>query len=250
MLSLADTQLARRLVETQAVIVKSEGDVFPAYPRGDRRKRPSCWVSEESFQKLSSYGGLKRGVGGYKVVQSFARRLKAGSTLADQHRDICHRDIYNPDGVMRPARVNRSLSAMDRLYKRRDKNGQTLLSDAEYEAGQRYARDYALAGYDVLATQNYMRAGADKSAYFGHKEDEIHGRMDARDRLKNANSAIGKGLDKVIIAVCCLDRSLSQVERAEKWAAASGLTILKLGLSALADYYGTHAGAIKSAVKH
>jgi len=111
MLSLADTQLARRLVETQAVIVK---------------------------------------------------------------------DIYNPDGVMRPARVNRSLSAMDRLYKRRDKNGQTLLSDAEYEAGQRYARDYALAGYDVLATQNYMRAGADKSAYFGHKEDEIHGRMDAQ----------------------------------------------------------------------
>jgi len=181
-------------------------------------------VSEESFQKLSSYGGLKRGVGGYKVVQSFARRLKAGSTLADQHRDICHRDIYNPDGVMRPARVNRSLSAMDRLYKRRDKNGQTLLSDAEYEAGQRYARDYALAGYDVLATQNYI--------------------------LKNANSAIGKGLDKVIIAVCCLDHSLSQVERAEKWAAASGLTILKLGLSALADYYGTHAGAIKSAVKH
>jgi len=242
MLSLADTRLARRLIETQAVIVKSSGDVFPAYPRGDRRKRPSCWVSLESFQTLSSYGGLKRGVWGYKVVESFERRLKAGDTIADQHRDIFNREIYDQNGRLRPVRINRSLSAMDRLYRRRDKSGQTLLTDAEYEAGKRYARDYALAGYEVLTTQNYMSAGADKAPYFGEKENLLHGRIDARRRLEQANTAIGKGLDKTIIAVCCLDRSLEQVERAEKWAIASGFTVLKLGLGALADHYGTKAG--------
>jgi len=245
MLSLADTHLARRLADTQAVIVKSEGDVFPAYPRGDRRKRPSCWVSLESFQTLSSYGGLKRGVGGYKVIESFARRLKAGDNMADQHRDISNREIYDQAGRLHPVRINRSLSAMDRLYRRRDKAGQTLLTDAEYEAGKRFARDYALAGYETLTTQNYMSAGADKTAYFGHKEDEIHGRMDARKRLERANNAIGKGLDKAIIAVCCLDRSLDQVERAENWAISSGLTVLKLGLGALADHYGSKAGAVR-----
>lgn len=241
-LSMSDTRLARELVKKQAVIMKSKGDAFPAYPKGDRRKRPVCWVPQESFQTLSRFGGLKRHRCGYVVKADFESRTLKRADFANQHRDIEERDIYQDTGVIRPARVNSSLSAMDRLYRRYDKAGQRLLSEAEYEAGQRYARDYALAGYESLSSQNYMRAGEDKSLCFESHSNNLEARIDAKKRLEQADKAIGRSLSKIIIAVCCLDKSLDEVERAEKWAGSSGIIILKMGLDNLADYYGTYAG--------
>jgi len=134
------------------------------------------------------------------------------------------------------------LSALDRLYQRRDKNGATLLSDAEYEAGRHFAKDYALAHYDYIKTQNYVSAGVDGTRGACDNTDYLDRRIDARARLEKAKGVIGPGLEKAVIAVCCLDKSLDEVERTERWAASSGLTILKLGLQALTDHYGTRAG--------
>lgn len=242
MLLLSDNHLAQRLAEHQALIIKSSSDAFPAYPRGDRRKRPICWVSQDSFKALSSFGILERQEKGYSIVSSFSKRCQAHENFANQHRDIEERDLFLPSGVKRPARINGSLSALDRLYRRRDRDGLTLLSSAEYEAGRRYAKDYALAGYANISTQNYLSAGEDKTHYADRNSEFLNRRIDARRRLETADKIIGRSLIKALIAVCCMDKSLSEVERAEKWAASSGLTILKMGLSALVDHYGTLAG--------
>ena len=60
MLSLSDTQLAKRLVQHKAVIITSSSDAYPAYPNGDRRRRPVCWVGRDSFQALTSFGSLEQ----------------------------------------------------------------------------------------------------------------------------------------------------------------------------------------------
>ena len=242
MLSLSDTQLAKRLIQHKALIIKSDADAFPAYPNGDRRKRPVCWVDRESFKILTSFGGLERKNSGYAIVKSFARRCEAGGNFTAQHRIAEERDIFIPSGVKRSVRINSALSALDRLYRRRDREGLPLLSCAEYEAGQHYARDYALAGYDSIATQNYMSAGSDKGSYSSGNMGALDRSIDARRRLERADAVVGTGLKKALIAVCCMDMSLDEVERAEKWATSSGLTILKIGLSTLVDHYGTQAG--------
>ena len=242
MLSLSDTQLAKRLVQHKAVIIKSDADAYPAYPNGDRRKRPVCWVGRDSFKVLTSFGGLEPKNDGYVIVKSFTKRCEAGGSFAAQHRDVEERDIYIQSGVKRPVRINASLSALDRLYRRRDRQGQPLLSGAEYEAGQHYARDYALAGYNSIGTQNYMSAGSDKTHYSGGNIEALDRSIDARRRLERADAIVGVGLKKALIAVCCMDISLDEVERAENWATSSGLTILKMGLAALAAHYGTNAG--------
>ena len=109
MLSLSDTQLAKRLVQHKALIVKSDADAFPAYPNGDRRKRPVCWVDRESFKVLTSFGGLERKNSGYVIVKSFARRCEAGSNFTAQHRQIEERDIFIQSSVKRPVRINSAL---------------------------------------------------------------------------------------------------------------------------------------------
>jgi len=242
MLSADDMRLAQHLDKHKAIIMTSEADAYPAYPRGDRRKRPVCWVSQDSFKALSSFGGIKQGRSGYALVDSFARRCRAGGDFAGQHRTIKERELYLDSGVKRKARINRSLSALDRLHQRRNKTGASLLSDAEYEAGRQFAQDYTMAHYDHISTQNYMSAGVNKTGHYSSHEDHLDRRIDARKRFERAKAIIGPGLEKAVIAVCCHEKSLDQVERAEKWAASSGLTVLKLGLSALIDYYGTRPG--------
>lgn len=242
MISLSDSRLAQRLAAHEALVVTSKADAYPAYPKGDRRKRPLCWVSKDSFTTLSSFGALERQGGGYGVTQSFSKRCKVGGNFANQHRDIEERDLFIPPGVKRLARVNRSLSALDRLYRRKDRHGETLISKAEYEAGRRYAADYALAGYNSLTSQNFISTGVDKMPYTERNTDVWNRQIDARMRLEKADEIVGRGLKKALIPVCCMDISLSDVERSEKWAVSTGLTILKMALSALAEHYGTQAG--------
>jgi len=52
---------------------------------------------------------------------------------------------------------------------------------------------------------------------------------------------MGEGLDRAVLAVCCHDQRLEQVERAETWARGTGLTLLKMGLTLLVKHYGTQA---------
>lgn len=215
---------------------------YPAYAQGDRRKRPLRWVSRESFQNLTSFGGLQSAENGFRVSESFARRLKSGDSHARQHRTLEDREIYIEAGVKRTASFNSSLTAFDRLCRRAHHNGQPLLSAAEQEAGYRLIRDHERAGHGHIVTQNYMSAGADKTGYGGAVEDGYVARIDAGKRLASAKAAMGEGLDKAVLAVCCHDQRLEQIERTEKWAAGSGLTLLKMGLNRLIKHYGSAAG--------
>ena len=242
MLTATDLKLAQYLDQHHGVIMKTGTDAYPAYAKGDRRKRPICWVSQDSFKALSSFGGIQEQANGFGLVKSFARRCRAGGDFARQHRNIKEEEVYLRSGVERAARINRSLSVMDRLYQRRDKTGKTLLSEAQYEAGRRFARDYALAHHDDISTQNYFTAGADKPSGHYANVERLDRRIDASKRLERARACIGAGLEKAVIAVCCRDTSLDELERVEAWSVSSGLTVLKLGLSALADHYGTQAG--------
>ena len=243
MLSLSDHQLARDLAAHRAIIIKSEGaDAYPAYAYGDRRKRPLRWVSDESFQRLTSFGGLEFHARGYCVTESFLRRLKAGDNHAAQHRNMEDRELYIESGVKRPVRINAGMSAFDRLSRRNDRGGEALLTFAQQEAGQRLIRDYAMAGHGHIGTQNYMSAGEDRRMNSGGAEDAHIRRLDAGKCFERAKSAMGEGLDQAVLAVCCHGQRLEQIERAEKWASGTGLTLLKMGLTRLVKHYGTQAG--------
>ncbi len=245
MITYKQTQILRQLLHHKASINVADGcDAFPAHPNGDRRKRPAFWVSAADLLALKSYGSIELGVSGYEVVPSVKRRLLKGKneTVSQQHYDLQEQEFYVAGGVKRAARVNRRLSALDRLAHRTDMNGHPLLDASLIEAGLRLARDYHGSGHGIAPTQRYESAGVDDGRGGNRVEDQFIRATDAKARLRAARDAMGTGLDTAVIAVCCLDQSLDAVEQAEQWASGTGLTILKMGLSRLAEHYGTVAG--------
>jgi len=244
MLSAQDMRIIHRIMEHKGLVDgATRSDARKVFPNGDRRKRPVFWLTDKEVRRLMSEDALKKTPKGYVITPSLARRIRLGKDGAyGQHQDCTPQDIYIPAGVIRKADVNTRANALERLARKKDGQGQFILSPAEVEAGRRLAKDYALAGLGHVSTQNYMSAGADGGDRKGRQEDKILRSMTARTRIKAAEAAMGEGLDKAVIAVCCHDESLDSVERAEHWVKSSGLTILKLGLSRLVKLYGTEVG--------
>lgn len=250
MLSPHQIQILRRLLHHKAVISLNTGcDAMPARPLGDKRKRPLFWVPVKDVQALESYGALELHKGGYCVAKTAERRLKHGrdGTARQQHFDLEEREVYVEGGVKRKASVNTRLTALDRLARRTDYDGRPLLEAPLVEAGQRITRDYHASGHGLSATQRYDTAGVEAGGNNNSAEDQFIRAADAKARVQDARDAMGAGLDVAVIAVCCLDHSLESVERTERWAAGSGLTILKLGLKKLSAHYGTVAGVKRGA---
>jgi len=246
MLTYEQTQILRRLLHHKACIsVVSGCDAFPAHPNGDRRKRPAFWIPAEDLQALKSEGAIELNASGYTVLPSVKRRLQNGKNgnAQNQHYDLHEREVYVAGGVKRQAHVNTRLSALDRLAHKTDVEGRPVLDACLIEAGRHIARDYHAAGSGLTSTQRYDSVGIAGSAALQNKvEDQFIRAADAKARLQFAREAIGSGLDTAVIAVCCLDQSLDAVERTERWARGTGLTILILGLTRLSAHYGTESG--------
>jgi hypothetical protein len=128
------------------------------------------------------------------------------------------------------------------LARKRGRDGRLILTAAQVEAGRRLALDYAQAGAGHLSTQKYDAAGIDGGRKTDAQETQILSRITAKTRLTAARAALGDGLERAVIAVCCHEESLESVERAERWVKSSGLSILKIGLQRLVKLYGTEAG--------
>lgn len=240
------TELAKRLCASEAVVFPREHqNGYTAYTKGDRRRRPLCWLDEAQFRQLRAEGLIEpRHVGreaGFAVSYSFMNRHKKKSH-ADQHRLYEDRDVYIPEGVTRSARINTMQTPLRRLAKRKLKCGRRSLSDAEIEAGERFAKDYAASHMGHVATQSFERAEGRSEVYSQAWEEGLAYRLDARRRVMEALACLGGGLDRTVMSVCVTETDLEKLERAENWSQGSGLTVLKLGLQKLVVFYGTVPG--------
>ncbi len=241
MLAQGDMKLVRRIVAVAGVIdhnrTASEVQVFPY---GNRRRRKDVfWVTQSDVERLICEDAVKLTKKGYVIRGSVVRRLSGpGGPQAETEE----RDVFVPSGVIRKASVNRRSLILERLARRKDRNGEFILTAAEVEAGRHLARDYIMAGAGYVSTQNYDTPMVDGGRRVDAQERKMLAHMTAKTRLLAAREAMGPGIERGVICVCCRDESLELVERAERWARNSGITILKIGLGRLVKLYGTEAG--------
>ncbi|MEM7749322.1 MAG: DUF6456 domain-containing protein [Pseudomonadota bacterium] len=131
-------------------------------------------------------------------------------------------------------------SALDWLRERRQKDGSHMISDIEFQAGDRIRRDFWLGQMAQRVTTNYQSVpkvgrfnnGRDSSVDFRQSV------LDARERVRRALEAVGSDYSGLIMDICCLDRKLSDVEVDSGWPKRSGKVILQLALRQLARHYG------------
>ncbi len=254
------SSILSHLAAEKAVIFPAEfTGAYVAYPNGDRRRRPICWLEAKEFTAISEENILQSEGHGFRVKESAVRRVlakksaMAGTKATPRHhqnKSLEDREQFVFKDSLRTVQVNARRSPLRALAQSRRgpiKQGQIgarpdkrYLSTAEIEAGERFARDYEFGNMNSVSTQNYASSLGIQSSY--EPSDLPENRLDARNRVMDAIDVMGPGLDKVVTAICVNELTLERLERTEAWLKNSGFTLLKLGLQRLVNFYGTEVG--------
>lgn len=136
--------------------------------------------------------------------------------------------------------VNDAESPLAWLRSRKDRDGAPLITDVQYQAGERLRADFEHGAMNARVTANWSnptpgggRRGAprDPAAF----SDSV---IAARQRYGRALDAIGPEMANMLVNVCCHLKGLEETERGEGWPKRSGKVVLQIALTALARHYG------------
>lgn len=154
--------------------------------------------------------------------------------------------------------INDAESPLSWLARRRDRDGKPLISQEEFNAGERLRADFWFAQMTPKVTMTW------NSAFSPRKERrsapglgmEMQDRIvEARERVQRALQAVGPELSGILVDVCCHLKGLEDAERAVGWPQRSGKVVLQLALTRLARHYGMlpsegNASRDRQAIRH
>jgi hypothetical protein len=127
------------------------------------------------------------------------------------------------------------------LRRRKDKSGRPLLTEAQFQAGERLAEDYwhaqlmprVTANWSALAPGERTRRSAPGAGV--EMRDAVAA---ARQRVGRALAAVGPEMAGLLVDVCCHETGLEAAERSAGWPCRSGKVVLDIALTTLARHYG------------
>lgn len=137
--------------------------------------------------------------------------------------------------------INDAESPLSWLRRRRDKEGKPLISQEEFDAGERLRADFWFAQMTPKVTSSWnttFSSRRERRAAPGagiELQDRV---VAARERVRLALQAVGPELSGILIDVCCHLKGLEEAERAAGWPQRSGKIVLQLALTRLARHYG------------
>lgn len=146
------------------------------------------------------------------------------------------------DAGSRPL-VNADESPLAWLRRRKDRSGEPMISEPQFQAGERLRADFWFAQMTPRTTTNWSpvsstRRGRRYGASPSSSVDVSDRAMAAGERVRRALSVVGPELSGVLIDVCCHLRGLEDLERAAGWPQRSAKIVLQLALTRLARHYG------------
>lgn len=127
------------------------------------------------------------------------------------------------------------------LRARKDRYGQALITQQQFDAGERLRGDFYAGHLNERVTMNWsgfhVRAG--QGSGFRDRELSLgEAASAARERVRRAMRDVGPELSGVLVDVCCYGKKLTAFEREHAFPQRAGKVVLCLGLSALARHYG------------
>lgn len=156
-----------------------------------------------------------------------------------QHREIRDGMVQTSEGTKR-VRVDADESPLDWLRRRKDRNGEPMIDEAAYQAGERLRTDIMLAGLlpGVTARWDAMPSGGPASP--SDATDRI---VAARQRIRHAFDAVGSDFADLLMDLCGFLKGLELIERERQWPQRSAKIVVRIALARLAEHYGIEAAA-------
>lgn len=125
------------------------------------------------------------------------------------------------------------------LRRRKDKSGRSLISAAQFDAGERLRADLWFGDMTPRVTVNWSAGGTGGTRHGSGLGVELLDRtVAAQQRVRLALAAAGPEFAGLLIDVCGHLKGLEEIEIARGWPPRSGKIVLQLGLNALARHYG------------
>lgn len=129
------------------------------------------------------------------------------------------------------------------LRRRKDRNGEPMISQVQFDAGERLRADFWFAQMTPRTTTNWSALSpAKRGRRYGATRPAVGDMLDnaaaAAERVRRVLAAVGPELSGVLIDVCCHLKGLEEAERAAGWPQRSGKIVLQLALTRLARHYG------------
>lgn len=177
-------------------------------------------------------------------------KMKTGESadrFLDRHRIMARRAIrMGTENI--EVDINEGESPLGWLRHRKGRDGKPLLTETQFEAGERLRRDFTFGLMMPRVTADWaspVRRGRTAPRDPGDLTVQA---LAARERVAHALKAVGPGLSDILIGVCCHLQGLEEAERDLGWPKRAGKLVLQIALDRLADHYGMAEGAQAVAV--
>jgi len=145
------------------------------------------------------------------------------------------------DGARRPLVVNDAESPLGWLKSRKDRNGRPLITDDQYQAGERLRADYWFAHLSQRVTSNWsgmapsQRSRRAVPSNLALLRDEV---IAVKERVRRALMAVGPEVSGALVDICCELKGLEDAEKENGWPQRAGKVVLQVALTRLARHYG------------
>lgn len=139
--------------------------------------------------------------------------------------------------------VNDGESPLGWLRRRKGGDGKPLLSESQFEAGERLRRDFTIGQMTPRVTADWSRPISGGAGRPRDPAEIAHHALAARQRVSQAVGAVGPGLSDILLSVCCHLQGLEAAERGFGWPKRAGKLVLQIALDRLAAHYGIEESA-------
>lgn len=175
--------------------------------------------------------------------QAHLRRANApepDGAFFHQHRETAVATVETDSGAKR-VRVDTEESPLDWLRRRKGRDGEPMIDEASYQAGERLRTDIMLAGLLPGVTARWdatPRSGGPVSP-----ADATDRMIAARQRIRNAFDAVGADFSDLLMDLCGFLKGLELIERERRWPPRSAKIVVRMALARLAEHYGIESAA-------
>ena len=132
------------------------------------------------------------------------------------------------------------------LFRRKNSNGDSLISPTSFIAGERLRADLNFSGILPRTTMNWSsQSGVDMSRV-SQGLNPTEAMIASRQRVDLALSAVGPEFSGLLLDLCGFCKGLERIEQERGWPLRSGKVVVQLALASLARHYGLNEVAIGS----
>jgi len=238
--------LPRLTLSGACLVPVAQTDRYAVRSKKTRGGTPRTRVDAKFVAAFEREGLIAAHAGTYVLTDLGRKRITRDTASVDpfraQHQVEGTRMIdgrgHGSKTALTPMKVNLAETPLGWLRRRKGSNGKALLSESQFEAGERLRADFTSAQMSQRVTADWSVQLDGNRRQGGTDLTLSEKALAARQRFYKALEAAGPGLAEPLVDVCCHLNGLEDAERRMGWPQRSGKVVLAIALERLADHYG------------